>query len=78
MLRQILAAFLLLSVFLCAGCAEKTPEETTTTTTTTILETGDTGVTGAMTEDQAFDAIEQEMEETAGDMSLDDLESNIL
>jgi len=79
MLKQILLVLFLMSVFLCAGCAEKTPVETATSTTTTTLETGgESGVTAAMTEDQVFDAIEQEMEETAGDMSLNEIEDTIL
>ncbi|UCG95701.1 MAG: hypothetical protein JSV92_01465 [archaeon] len=76
MIRHVLVAALLISVLLACGCAEQKETATTTTTTTLPEETGE-GVTGAITEDQAFDTIEQEMEQAAGNMSLEDIEGLI-
>ena len=66
---------LIISVFLVSGCVDKTTGETTTTT----IEGVETGpITGALTEDQALDIIEQEMEQAIEDIDVSDVEDSLV
>jgi hypothetical protein len=65
---------LIISVFLVSGCVDRTTEGTTTTT----IESPEAPVTGAMTEDDALETIEQEMEEAIENMSIEEIEGSLL
>ncbi len=62
MLAKLLIAGLLVSVLLVGGCLESGTTESTT---------------GSMTEDQAFDTIEQEMDEAVENIDVSDIESSL-
>ena len=61
MLARLLVIGLIISVLLTCGCVEA-PEE---------------GATGSMTEDQALETIEQEMEEAIENIEISEIESSI-
>lgn len=69
MLRIVLA-LLLISIILASGCVDRAGETGATTTTLP-------GVTGAMTEDQALNEIEQEMESAIENISIEDIENSL-
>jgi ABC-type glycerol-3-phosphate transport system substrate-binding protein len=73
---KLLTALLMISIILASGCVGKTESGGTTATT---LVTGEeiTGATGTMTEDQAFNTIEKEMNETAENIDISGIENSI-
>lgn len=66
-----LTALLLVSLVLVAGCVGREAE------TNAVTGGAETGATGSMTEDQAFNKIEEEMNEAVENIDMGDLEGYI-